>query len=59
MVGRDAFRRRWTRAEYDRLIDLGVLQPEDPIELLVGPAPEATSRYLLTAHAIDDLPLWW
>jgi Uma2 family endonuclease len=28
--------RRWTRAEYDRLIDLGVFQPGDPIELIGG-----------------------
>ncbi|MBI2529426.1 MAG: Uma2 family endonuclease [Candidatus Rokubacteria bacterium] len=28
--------RRWTRAEYDRLIDLGVFQPGEPIELIGG-----------------------
>ena len=28
--------RRWTRAEYDRLIDLGVFQSGDPIELIGG-----------------------
>lgn len=28
--------RRWTRAEYDRMIEAGVFQPEDPIELLGG-----------------------
>jgi Uma2 family endonuclease len=28
--------RRWTRVEYDRLIDLGVFQPGDPIELIGG-----------------------
>ena len=28
--------RRWTRAEYDRLIDCGVLQEDEPIELLDG-----------------------
>lgn len=28
--------RRWTRAEYDRLIELGVFQPGDPIELIGG-----------------------
>ena len=32
-----AFReRRWTRVEYDRLIDVGVFQPGEPIELLGG-----------------------
>ena len=28
--------RRWTRAEYDRLIELGVFQPDEPIELIGG-----------------------
>jgi hypothetical protein len=28
--------RRWTRAEYDRLIDAGVFQPGESIELLGG-----------------------
>jgi Uma2 family endonuclease len=28
--------RRWTRAEYDRLIELGVFLPGDPVELLGG-----------------------
>lgn len=28
--------RRWSRIEYDRLIDLGVFQPGDPIELIGG-----------------------
>jgi Uma2 family endonuclease len=28
--------RRWTRAEYDRLIDVGILRPGDPVELLGG-----------------------
>ena len=28
--------RRWTRAEYDRLVDCGVLQEDEPIELLDG-----------------------
>ena len=28
--------RRWTRAEYDRLIDLGVFQPGERLELLDG-----------------------
>lgn len=28
--------RRWTRAEYDRLIDLGVFQPGEHLELLGG-----------------------
>ena len=28
--------RRWTRAEYDRLIDRGVFQPDERLELLAG-----------------------
>ena len=28
--------RRFTRAEYERLIDLGVFQPGEPIELIGG-----------------------
>jgi hypothetical protein len=28
--------RRWTRAEYDRLITLGLLDEDEPIELLGG-----------------------
>jgi Uma2 family endonuclease len=28
--------RHWTRAEYDRLIEIGVFQPGDPVELLGG-----------------------
>lgn len=28
--------RRWTRVEYDRLIDQGVFQPGEPLELLAG-----------------------
>ena len=28
--------RRWTRAEYERLIDIGVFRPGEPVELLGG-----------------------
>ncbi|MEK8035872.1 MAG: Uma2 family endonuclease, partial [candidate division NC10 bacterium] len=28
--------RRWTRAEYDRLIEAGFFQPGEPIELIGG-----------------------
>jgi hypothetical protein len=28
--------RRWTRREYDRLIDLGILGEDEPIELVDG-----------------------
>jgi Uma2 family endonuclease len=28
--------RRWTRAEFDRLVELGVFQPDEPLELIGG-----------------------
>jgi hypothetical protein len=28
--------RRWTRVEYERLIQVGVFQPGEPVELLGG-----------------------
>jgi hypothetical protein len=28
--------RQWTRAEYDRLIEIGIFRPGDPVELLGG-----------------------
>lgn len=41
--------RRFTRAEYDRLIELGVFQPGDPIELIGGELmvaePQGTEHY--------------
>jgi len=36
MAGPDVPTRRWTRIEYDRLIDLGFFRPGDPVELLGG-----------------------
>src|SRR3972149_2531438 len=36
MTGREFRERRWTRVEYDRLIDTGVFEPGEPIELLGG-----------------------
>jgi Uma2 family endonuclease len=41
--------RRWTRAEYDRLIERGIFQPEDPIELIGGELmvaePQSSEHY--------------
>jgi len=41
--------RRWTRAEYDRLIELGVFQTEDRVELIGGELmvaePESPEHY--------------
>jgi Uma2 family endonuclease len=36
MAGPDVRTRRWTRIEYDRLIDSGFFRPGDPVELLGG-----------------------
>lgn len=44
--------RRWTRAEYDRLIDIGLLDEDEPIELLGGELvfrePESGPHYTAT-----------
>ncbi len=58
--------RRWTRAEYDRLVDLGVLHGE-PVELIGGQlvVAEPQGSYHATAiGAVDDalraaLPPGW
>jgi len=56
-VGEPSIRtRRWTRQEYDRLIELGVLHEDEPIELLAGRlvvrepqhTPHATATQLAT-----------
>jgi Uma2 family endonuclease len=51
--------RRWTRKEYDRLVEVGVLQEDEPIELIAGQlivaepkgSPHATA-VSLTADAL-------
>ena len=59
--------RRWSRIEYDRLIDLGVFQPDDPIELIGGELvvaePQGAPHYTAirkTARALERAfgPLW-
>ncbi len=52
--------RTFTRAEYDRLIDLGVFQPGEPIELIGGELmvaePQGTAHYtaiMKTARALE------
>ena len=51
--------RRWTRAEYDRLIEIGVFQPGDPVELLGGELvvsePQSSAHY--TAIGLVDSAL--
>lgn len=52
--------RRFSRAEYDRLIELGVFQPRDPIELIGGELmvaePQGAQHYtaiMTTARALE------
>jgi len=51
--------RRWTRAEYDRLIELGVFRPGDPVELLGGALvvaePQSGPHYTAIYLAKDSL----
>ena len=51
--------RRWTRAEYDRLIEIGVFPPGDPVELLGGDLvvsePQTSAHY--TAIGLVDSAL--
>ena len=41
--------RRWTRAEYERLIEIGVFRPGEPVELLGGELmvsePQGSAHY--------------
>ena len=49
--------RRWTRAEYDRLIDVGTLGPGDPVELLGGElmvAEPQGSRHYTSVGLVED-----
>jgi Uma2 family endonuclease len=45
--------RRWIRREYGRLIDVGVLHEDDPIELLEGRLVVAEPQHTPHATAID------
>ena len=51
--------RRWTRAEYDRLIELGVFGPGDPVELLGGELivsePQGSAHYTAVGLVEDAL----
>src|SRR5436190_16797854 len=51
--------RRWTRAEYDRLVEIGVFPPGDPVELLGGDLvvsePQTSAHY--TAIGLVDSAL--
>ncbi len=51
--------KRWTRAEYDRLIELGVFRTEDRIELIGGELivaePESPEHYTAIRHSARAL----
>jgi Uma2 family endonuclease len=53
--------RQWTRAEYDRLIEIGVFRPGDPVELLGGELvvaePQSEAHYTAVGLAEDALRL--
>jgi len=51
--------RRWTRAEYDRLIEVGIFRPEEPLELLGGELvvsePQGSRHYTAIARVVRSL----
>ena len=51
--------RRWTRAEYERLIEVGVFRPGDPVELLAGERvvsePQGSEHYTAICLAEEAL----
>lgn len=53
--------RQWTRAEYDRLIEIGVFRPGDPVELLGGQLvvaePQSEAHYTAVGLVEDALQL--
>ncbi len=60
MATYEAKPRRWTRVEYEKLIDLGIFQPGEPIELIGGQLmiaePQGAAHYTAirkTARALE------
>jgi Uma2 family endonuclease len=55
MAPREVATRRFTRIEYERLIDLGILRPGDPIELIGGhlmvAEPQGAAHYTAVRKA--------
>ena len=51
--------RRWTRAEYERLIEIGVFRPGEPVELLGGELmvsePQGSAHYTAIGLMEDAL----
>lgn len=45
--------RRWTRQEYDRLIEIGLLQEDEPIELIEGRLVVAEPQHDPHARAVE------
>ena len=57
MAGSDVRTRRWTRIEYDRLIEAGFFRPGDPVELLGGQmvvAEPQGSRHFAALRATQE-----
>ena len=68
MAGYEARTRRFTRAEYERLVELGAFQPDDPIELIGGELmvaePQGAPHYtaiVKTSRALTEAfgPGWY
>jgi Uma2 family endonuclease len=59
MVDHETRTRRFTRAEYERLIDLGVFQPGEPIELIGGELivaePQGAAHYTAICNTASAL----
>jgi hypothetical protein len=52
-VDAEAHTWRWTRQEYDRLIEVGLLQEDDPIELIEGRLVVAEPQHDPHARAVE------
>jgi len=55
--------RKWTRAEYERLIEIGVFHPGEPVELLGGELmvsePQGSAHYTAIGLVEDALRAGW
>jgi Uma2 family endonuclease len=59
MTPYDVRTRRWSRAEYDRLIALGIFEPGDPVELIGGQLmvaePQGVEHYTAICKSVRAL----
>ena len=59
MATHEARTRRWTRVEYEKLIDLGIFQPDEPIELIGGELmvaePQGALHYTAVCKTVKAL----